>query len=64
VGRGQLVIRRLLRALPVVLRDLSGLSGVASATIGAWQIYHPAGFITGGLFLIACAWLLARHDGG
>lgn len=63
MGRGQLVIRRALAALPVVLRDLSGVAGIASATAGAWQIYHPAGWITGGVFLIAIAWLLARHDG-
>lgn len=48
-------------AMPVVMRDLSGLAGVVSATIGAWQIYRPAGFIVGGLFLIAGAWLLARQ---
>jgi hypothetical protein len=54
------VMGALLDALPVVLRDLSGLGGVAAATIGAWQIYPPAGWIVGGLFLIAGAWLLAR----
>lgn len=59
MGRGQLVTR-LLAALPVVLRDISGVAGVASATIGAWQVYRPAGWIVGGLFLLAGAWLLAR----
>ena len=52
----------LLDAGPVVMRDLSGLGGVLSATVGAWQIYRPAGFIVGGLFLIAGAWLLARSS--
>jgi hypothetical protein len=50
----------LLDALPVILRDLGGLGGIASTTFGAWQIYAPAGWIVGGLFLIAGAWLLAR----
>ena len=50
-----------LDATPVVLRDLSGLGGVVSATFGAWQIYHPAGWVVGGLFLIAGAWLAAKH---
>lgn len=55
-------MKKLLGVLPVVMRDLSGLGGVASATVGAWQIYRPAGFIVGGLFLIAGAWLLARSS--
>lgn len=55
-------MKRILGALPVVLRDLSGLGGVASATVGAWQIYPPAGLILLGGFLIAGAWLLARGE--
>lgn len=55
-------MKKILAVLPVVVRDLSGLGGVASATVGAWQIYEPAGFIVGGLFLIAGAWLLARNS--
>jgi len=47
-------------AMPVVMRDLGGVGGIASATFGAWQIYRPAGWIVGGVFLIAGAWLLAR----
>lgn len=55
-------MKKLLGVLPVVMRDLSGIGGVVSATVGAWQIYRPAGFIVGGLFLIAGAWLLARSS--
>jgi hypothetical protein len=56
-------LKTILTTLRVLLQDLSGVAGIAGATVGAWQIYPPAGWITGGLFLIACAWLLARSGG-
>lgn len=40
--------------------DGTGLSGAAMITYGAHLIYHPAGFIIGGLFLLAGAWITAR----
>jgi hypothetical protein len=40
--------------------DVAGALGAASITYGAWQVYHPAAFIAGGLFLLIAAWLLAR----
>jgi glucose dehydrogenase len=52
----------LLGVLPVVVRDLAGIGGVALVTLGAWQIYPPAGFIVAGLSLVAAAWLLAKAD--
>jgi hypothetical protein len=53
-------MKRALGVLPVVLRELSGLGGAASTVFGVWQIYPPAGWITGGLFLIAAAVVFAR----
>lgn len=40
--------------------DLAGLAGASLITYGAGQVYHPAGFIVGGLFLLAGAWLSGR----
>lgn len=45
------------------LRDAIGLAGVAAITYGAWLIYQPAGFIVGGVLLIAGAILTSRKGG-
>nr|DAU90729.1 MAG TPA: Protein of unknown function (DUF1056) [Caudoviricetes sp.] len=37
------------------LRDAALLLGVLLITAGAWMIYIPAGFIVGGILLIAMA---------
>ena len=42
------------------VRDLSGLAGAALVAYGAWLIYPPAGFIVGGLMLLAGAVFSAR----
>ena len=49
-----------LRLPATALRDLAGLGGVASISGGVWAIYHPAGLITLGLFLLAGCWLAVR----
>lgn len=46
-------------AIPGLLRDLAGLSGVGLVSYGAWLVYPPAGFIVGGSLMIAGALLLA-----
>jgi len=46
-------------AVPGLLRDLAGLSGVGLVAYGAWLVYPPAGFIVGGSLLIVGALLLA-----
>jgi hypothetical protein len=45
-----------------VLIDAAGLGGSAAITYGAALIYHPAGFIVGGVLTLAAAWLLARQQ--
>jgi hypothetical protein len=50
------------RALPALLRDASGLGGAALVAYGAWCVYVPAGYIVGGLLLLAGAWLHARAE--
>jgi hypothetical protein len=46
------------RAIPVLMRDVAGVAGVGLVAYGAWRIYEPAGFIVGGLCLVAAAFLL------
>lgn len=47
----------------IVLRDLAGIAGAGSISYGAWLIAPAAGFIVGGILLIAGAWLHARTAG-
>lgn len=49
-----------LKPPPTLPRDLAGLAGVGSIAYGCWAIYHPAGFIVGGAFLLAGCWLAVR----
>jgi hypothetical protein len=46
-------------AVPSLVRDLAGLCGVGLVSYGAWMIYPPAGFITGGFLLIVGTLLIA-----
>ncbi len=48
-----------MRAL-VFARDAAGLLAVASISYGAWRIYEPAGFIVGGLLVLAGVLALSR----
>ncbi|MGD9879427.1 MAG: hypothetical protein AB7U95_04745 [Reyranella sp.] len=52
-------VRAVATAVPGLLRDLAGLSGVGLVAYGAWLIFPPAGFIVGGTLLILGALLLA-----
>ena len=45
---------------PAVARDIFGLAGVGLVSYGAWLVYVPAGFISGGTLLIAGALLSGR----
>lgn len=47
------------RYIPAV-RDVAGLSGAAMIAYGAWMIYEPAGFIIGGLMMVAAAIITAQ----
>jgi hypothetical protein len=53
-------VRKILAALPVVFRDVTGLTGASLVSYGAWLVYHPAGFIVAGALLLAGALLDAR----
>jgi len=52
-------VRTIAMAVPGLVRDLVGLCGVGLVSYGAWLIYLPAGFITGGLLLIVGALLIS-----
>ena len=45
-------VRTIAGVVPGLVRDLAGLCGVGLVSYGAWLIYPPAGFITGGILLI------------
>jgi hypothetical protein len=49
------------KATPHAVCDLAGFSGAALISYGAWLIYPPAGFIVGGLLLMAFAMLVGRR---
>ncbi len=52
-------VRTIAGVVPGLVRDLAGLCGVGLVSYGAWMIYPPAGFITGGLLLIIGALMVA-----
>ncbi|MGO7319359.1 hypothetical protein ACCS95_06845 [Rhizobium ruizarguesonis] len=51
------------RELIVLARDSAGILAAASVSLGAGMIYLPAGFIVGGLLVLAGTIVLARNDG-
>ncbi len=52
--------QKIAAAAPVLLRDGAGLAGAVAIAYGAWLIYPPAGFIAGGVLLLAGAIALSR----
>lgn len=52
-------MRAIAGVVPGLVRDMAGLCGVGLVSYGAWMIYPPAGFITGGLLLIIGALMVA-----
>lgn len=42
------------------VEQATALAGTASITFGAWQVYHPAGYIVGGMILLVGAVISAR----
>ena len=52
-------VRNVAMVVPGLVRDLAGLCGVGLVSYGAWMIYPPAGFITGGILLIVGALLIS-----
>jgi len=46
--------------LLVAARDAIGVVAVGSISYGAWLIYHPAGFIVGGVIVLIGVIAMAR----
>jgi hypothetical protein len=42
-----------------LLADSIGLLGAGLLSYGAWLVYAPAGFIVGGVLLLAAGWMLS-----
>lgn len=57
-----MVIGRLVSRIVPVVRDILALAGAALVAYGAWLIYAPAGFIAGGVLLLAATILSAGSD--
>lgn len=49
-------------SLTILLRDLTGLAGIGLITYGSWLIFHPAGFIVGGVLALGISILTARGE--
>ena len=43
-----------------ILTPLVGVLGALLLSFGAWMIYSPAGYITGGLLCLSWSWLMAK----
>jgi hypothetical protein len=45
---------------PDVVRELVGLGGAGLIAYGAWLLHPSAGYIVGGMLMVAGAWLHSR----
>ena len=52
------------RALPVMLRDAVGVAAVGSIAYGSWLLNPAAGFIVGGMLVLAGVLLSSRQNAG
>jgi hypothetical protein len=48
------------RRTPHVIVDALGFAGAGAFAYGAWLIYVPAGFLVGGVLLMALSMLIGR----
>ncbi|UDF29378.1 UNVERIFIED_ORG: hypothetical protein LHK14_17970 [Roseateles sp. XES5] len=46
--------------VPPLFREAIGIAGAGIFVYGFWQIFAPAGFIVGGILLMAAAIIMAR----
>ena len=44
----------------MILAPLVGVLGAILLSFGAWVIYPPAGYITGGILCLLWSWLVSR----
>lgn len=48
----------------MILGPLVGVLGAILLSFGAWVIYPPAGYITGGILCLLWSWLVSRSLSG
>lgn len=48
--------------MQATVREIIGIAGAVAVTIGTWQVFHPAGWIVGGVLAIVWAFLDAWPD--
>ena len=48
----------------MILAPLVGVLGAILLSFGAWVIYPPAGYITGGILCLLWSWLVSRSLSG
>jgi hypothetical protein len=48
------------RTTVIIIRDAVGVMAAASIAYGTGMIYHPAGFIVGGVIVLAGVFMAAR----
>lgn len=53
-------VRRAIAMAADLALDGTALTGAGLITYGAHLVYHPAGFMVGGAFCLAAAWITAR----
>lgn len=46
-----------------IVRDIAGVMGAGMVSFGTWEVFHPAGVIVSGAFLLGGAWLSAKRTG-
>lgn len=51
------------RALPVIVRDLAGLTAVGLISYGAWLVLPAAGFIVAGGLILTGVMLISAKGG-
>lgn len=54
-------LSKVLSVLPGTLCDAAGFAGAGLIAYGAWLFWEPAGFIVGGILLIAAAMLFGKR---
>lgn len=47
-----------------ILAPIIGLLGAVLLSSGAWLVYPPAGFITGGILCLIWSWMVSRTLSG
>lgn len=52
------LLKKLREALPLLLL----LAGAAAVAVGVWLIFKPAGYIAGGMLLMAVAVMMIRGE--